>query len=368
MRTNSWKSRILIAMLIILTAIALTLKVPMAEVHAAETGKVTITAKDSYEEAFEVLSLVNKERKSAGVSTLKMDKELLRAAMLRAHETSVYFSHTRPNGELCYTASEYIWGENIAAGYITAKSVVNGWMNSSGHRANILKESYTTIGIGVAIVDGQYYWVQCFGTELTESVSKSSYGNKNVTADISFEQSVVSPKLKYSPSTISSGKSVKALLHFNNGFCTTTGRPKGMAFQSSDETVCTVDGNGTVKGVNSGTAKISVLSSGKTISSAKITVRPKSTSISKLSAGKKKIKVKWKKASGLSGYQVQYSTSSKFKSGNKTVSVSSGNTTSKTLTKLKAKKKYYVRIRTYKVIDGKKVYSSWSKTKTIKTK
>ena len=99
---------------------------------------------------------------------------------------------------------------------------------------------------------------------------------------------------------------------------------------------------------------------------------PKSTSISKVSALKKGFKLSWKKQkTQTTGYQIQYSTSSKFKKA-KTVNVSKNKTTSKSVKKLSSKKKYYVRVRTYKTvkIDGKtkKVYSSWSKTKTVKTK
>ncbi|MGN0521072.1 MAG: fibronectin type III domain-containing protein, partial [Eubacterium sp.] len=69
------------------------------------------------------------------------------------------------------------------------------------------------------------------------------------------------------------------------------------------------------------------------------------------------------------GYQIQYSTSSKFTSKTtKTVTVSKNKTTSKTISKLKAKKKYYVRVRTYKIVSGKKIYSAWSKAKTVTTK
>ena len=102
------------------------------------------------------------------------------------------------------------------------------------------------------------------------------------------------------------------------------------------------------------------------------TIVPKSTIISRLTAGKKKVTVKWnKQTTQTTGYQIQYSTSSKFK-GAKTVAVSKNKTTSTTVSKLLAKKKYYVRIRTYKTVkvNGKstKLYSSWSKAKTVKVK
>ena len=99
---------------------------------------------------------------------------------------------------------------------------------------------------------------------------------------------------------------------------------------------------------------------------------PKSTSISRVSALRKGFKLSWKKRkTQTTGYQIQYSTSRKFKKA-KTVNVSKNKTTSKYIKKLSSKKKYYVRVRTYKKvkINGKtkKVYSSWSKTKTVKTR
>ena len=98
------------------------------------------------------------------------------------------------------------------------------------------------------------------------------------------------------------------------------------------------------------------------------TVKPKKTSIKKLSKGKKKFTVTWAKVSGVKGYQIQYSTDKKFKKNNKSVTVTKQKTTKATVKKLKSKKKYYVRVRTYKTVNGKKIYSSWSKVKSVKTK
>lgn len=96
-------------------------------------------------------------------------------------------------------------------------------------------------------------------------------------------------------------------------------------------------------------------------------INPKTTSVSKVTAGKKKFTVKWaKQSTQTSGYQIQYSTSSKFKNA-KTVTISKNNTTSKTISSLLAKKKYYVRVRTYKTVSGTKYYSSWSKAKSVTT-
>ena len=102
--------------------------------------------------------------------------------------------------------------------------------------------------------------------------------------------------------------------------------------------------------------------------SAKAVAKPKSASIKKVKAAKKAISVQWKKVSGIKGYQVQVATDKKFKKNKKTVTIKKQKTTKTTVKKLKAKKKYYVRIRTYKTVNGKKVYSSWSKVKSVKTK
>ena len=98
------------------------------------------------------------------------------------------------------------------------------------------------------------------------------------------------------------------------------------------------------------------------------TVKPKKTSIKKLSKGKKKFTVTWAKVSGVKGYQIQYSSDKKLKKNNKSVTVTKQKKTKATVKKLKSKKKYYVRVRTYKTVNGKKIYSSWSKVKSVKTK
>ena len=103
------------------------------------------------------------------------------------------------------------------------------------------------------------------------------------------------------------------------------------------------------------------------------TIKPKATSISSLKAGSKKFTVKWKKqATQTTGHQVQVATNKKFKKNKKTVTIKKQKTTKTTVKKLKAKKKYYVRVRTYKTvkINGKsiRIYSGWSKTKTVTTK
>ena len=122
---------------------------------------------------------------------------------------------------------------------------------------------------------------------------------------------------------------------------------------------------------NVGTATIVITGKGKYTGSVTKTFKiiPKGTSLKKLTAGLKQFKATWnKQTTQTTGYQIQYSTNKNFKSGNKTVKVKKNKTTSSTVKKLKAKKKYYVRIRTYKTVNGKTYYSGWSKVKNVTTK
>lgn len=120
--------------------------------------------------AREVLELVNKERAKAGLEELKLSSDLNAVALMRAKELTEEFSHTRPNGKDCFTAlteAGIVYssvGENIAAGQETPKKVVESWMNSEGHRANILSENYTQMGLGYyqSSKGYQYYWAQIF--------------------------------------------------------------------------------------------------------------------------------------------------------------------------------------------------------------
>ena len=103
------------------------------------------------------------EREKRGLSALRVDSELTRAACVRAAEIGEKFSHTRPDGSRWSTVSDSAYGENIAMGQRTAEKVMAAWMTSEGHRANILRAHYTKIGVCALEVNGVMYWVQLFG-------------------------------------------------------------------------------------------------------------------------------------------------------------------------------------------------------------
>ena len=118
-----------------------------------------------------------------------------------------------------------------------------------------------------------------------------------------------------------------------------------------------------------GTATVTVKGKGKYTGSAEahFDINPKAFKISKITAKKKRLVIKWKKQKGVSGFEVEYSLKEDF-SDSKVITIKKGKATGKDIKKLKAKKKYYVRVRAYKTVDGKKYFSAWSKVKTKKTK
>ena len=121
--------------------------------------------------AEDVVRFTNEERAAKGLSGLKIDKALMEAAAKRARECASRYSHDRPDGSECFTvleeyevsyrsAAENIYKDNFARP--SGARTVEGWMNSPGHRANILNDDFTHIGVGAYSADGNNYVVQLF--------------------------------------------------------------------------------------------------------------------------------------------------------------------------------------------------------------
>lgn len=143
---------------------------PVAEKpsESTETEKNN-TAVSSYEQ--KVVELVNVERQKAGLPALTLDAEISNVARIKSKDMADnnYFAHQSPTyGSAGDMLSKFgikwsAWGENIASGQKTPEAVVNAWMNSSGHRANILSSNYSRLGVGyVTNSNGTPYWTQMF--------------------------------------------------------------------------------------------------------------------------------------------------------------------------------------------------------------
>ena len=139
------------------------------EVKPGSSDTGTVSSVNSMEK--QVASLTNSKRKAAGLGSLTLDSQLSKLARMKAEDMAKkgYFSHTSPTYGSAfdmmkkYGVSYRTAGENIAKGQKTPEAVMNGWMNSSGHRANILSSTYTHIGVGYAKDSkGNTYWVKIF--------------------------------------------------------------------------------------------------------------------------------------------------------------------------------------------------------------
>lgn len=139
-----------------LTCAAIFILMGMSNVYASENFAV------------EVLNLVNLERAKVGAAPLRLADDLQYSANIRAQEIIELFSHMRPDGSDCFTVIKNrgrTCGENIAAGYPSARETVEQWMNSEGHRENILNPAFRELGVGYAYKDYStyhHYWVQLF--------------------------------------------------------------------------------------------------------------------------------------------------------------------------------------------------------------
>lgn len=151
-----------------LAAAALTGAAGAAHLDRPVQGSSSVSAGIQSSAAGEVVRLTNSARSQNGYAALVEDGALSEAAAVRAREIARSFSHTRPSGgafssALSESGVSYLRaGENIASGQKSASEVVNAWMNSPGHRANILNSSYSRIGSASVNIDGTLYWVQLF--------------------------------------------------------------------------------------------------------------------------------------------------------------------------------------------------------------
>ena len=166
------------------TLLALTLALSLGVTAGAATGPEQVSAlwrEPISANSWEALRLTNVERAKEGLNPLSTFEALHAAAQLRAREIGQVFDHTRPNGQPCMTALSDVGldpydftrsGENIAVGYGTPASVVDGWMNSPGHRINILTAPFTHLGQGS---DGRR-WTQMFLGICAPQVSSVTLG------------------------------------------------------------------------------------------------------------------------------------------------------------------------------------------------
>lgn len=126
------------------------------------SGAQKVTGVFDMAAAKKIFMSVNEKRIAAGLSPLSWDAALANAAKLRAAEITISNSHTRPDGTPCFTAVKGMTGENIAYGYPTPEVAMSEWMSSPGHKANILRGTFSQLGVAAFKSGGETYWVQDF--------------------------------------------------------------------------------------------------------------------------------------------------------------------------------------------------------------
>jgi len=230
------------------------------------TADISITGESVYSEAFAILEILNARRAENGLPALKMDEDLLEAAMLRAAECNVYYSHTRPNGTSCFTAfpsQAGSAGENIAIGHESAQQVMEAWMNSSGHRANILSDSFSSAGIGVFAHNGVCSWVQLFSSNTASGTKKPADAERTFSVEAleeNIQPNASTAQMKLSPNTT---RKISVSLT-NAGFPYHSVFPDGtsLSFRSDNPNVAKVNAQGVVTAVAPGKATITAAVSG----------------------------------------------------------------------------------------------------------
>ena len=287
------------------------------DIYASATGTLNISGTQNYTYASQVITLLNEQRVNNGLSPLTADSTLTAAAMQRAAETVIYFSHTRPNGSRCFTAFDGGWrGENIAAGQADPDEVITGWMNSTGHRKNILEANYTGVGVGCFNYKGINFWVQCFSDITADGAVRT--GTASATAAVSASTNYINMSGKLAENTFSSAGETTTFTVSNNnvGWTYITATVDSSSFNySSSSSAAKVDSAGNVTVAGGGTAIITAatkkgsLSASDTLTSTAPSLTPSITSIT---AGSGKVDLSWSYVLGAANYAVYYTANGKW--------------------------------------------------------
>lgn len=239
------------ALLLLLLLLA---PVHMVRVQAA-SDQSTVELKLSqgirrYDYAYQVLDLVNQERAKKNRNPVTMDKNLLECAMTRAEELTVYASHTRPNGSICFSAFPYFEdpSENLAINQGTPEEVMESWIESSGHYTNIMNSKNVSAGIGCYSQNGHLYWIQCFSSHATEACTQPA--NQNVSPVLSVLPRLVNIHFNVSsPVKFTEEQKTLTIYATCNGFSYMSSSldPSSFTWSTGDPSVATVDQSGVIR-------------------------------------------------------------------------------------------------------------------------
>lgn len=203
-----------------------------------------------YDYAYQVLDLVNQERAKKNRNPVTMDKNLLECAMTRAEELTVYASHIRPNGSICFSAFPYFEdpSENLAINQGTPEEVMESWIESSGHYTNIMNSKNVSAGIGCYSQNGHLYWIQCFSSHAAETCTQPA--NQNVSPVLSVLPRLVNIHFNVSsPVKFTEEQKTLTIYATCNGFSYMSSSldPSSFTWSTGDPSVATVDQSGVIR-------------------------------------------------------------------------------------------------------------------------
>lgn len=362
------KKRIIAMLLIMVIAV---ISIPVAtSVNAEDTITFSKTVQYKMTDARKILDLINQARTEANAEVLGgasnrqplvIDKALEQAAMLRAAEIAVDFSHTRLDGSSCFTlypASAGSKGENIAAGSSTYTAAHNQWYSEredykngtpgvvTGHYKNMINNGYTRVGIAGCYVKTndtvgyRYYWVECFGSG-TPDTALAAPNDSETAVTLTATQSHLA----------SLGLSVEKVRDAVTSGSEATTEKKTTEKATTDKTSKEKAENIETSSQNRDTATVALK-------------KPSIKKLKNVKGGKCKIYIK-KKIAGADGYQIRYSRNKSMKSAKRS-KLSKNSMLSKTIKGLKKGKTYYVQVRSFKKVNGKLNYSGWSIKKSVR--
>lgn len=234
--------------------------VQRAEADSGGVVQIPVTGIIDYDASYQALEKINEARKVAGLSPLTMDESSLQAAVARAEEVLLYYDHTRPNGESCFSGFSVagtLRAENIAISTSEAPGMVNAWLASAHHKANILNESYKSTGIGCFYQpDGKKAWVQIFSDAEATEVTKSGKETASVTIE-ALTDYVLSELYGNETMELNQSSALELKLYnVGGGAVRITMDPSCLTFSSSVPEVASVSAEGVITAHSSGVTTI----------------------------------------------------------------------------------------------------------------
>ena len=220
-----------------------------------------------YDKAYDVLDRVNNERSKRGRGTLPMDQTLMDAAYVRAVETVLYFEHARPNGDTWSSVDAKVDGENLGMGTGSTAEIMRLWMESPGHKENIIYPEFDCIGVSCIEYKGIHYWVQLFSRSASEGAERKANGAVSLPLDLPSSEEGGEFSLDYSI-TIDGSAEEEADANANGSETYQLGlRAEGMDFDPSrlkwtvsDSEIAAIDEKGVLSIKGKGRARISAAS------------------------------------------------------------------------------------------------------------